>query len=148
MIQLDDKFLANVGLADLPVAERPALLQVIYSEIELRVGTALSNGLSDEQLEEFEGIIDRDPSRVMVWIETHATDFENDPIYQKMRGLMEGNATPSQIVCEYAATKWLEINRSDYKDVVAAVVNKIAQEIRCQAAQILAGRIAGVSAAD
>ncbi len=148
MIQLNDEFLVNVGLADLPPAERPAFLQTIYSEIELRVGTALSEGLSNAQLEEFEAIIDRIPERVLVWIDSHTPDFENDPVYRRMCSLMEGTATPSQILCEYAATKWLEINRSDYRDVVAAEVEKIAQEIRGRAEQILVGHTAGALVAE
>ena len=148
MIQLNDEFLVDVGLADLPSAERPALLQMIYSEIELRVGTALSEGLSNAQLDEFEAIIDRIPDRVLVWIDSHTPDFENDPVYRRMCNLMEGTATPSQILCEYAATKWLEVNRPDYKEVVAVEVEKIAQEIRGRAPQILASHAAGALVAE
>ena len=60
MFQLDDKFLADIGLNDLPDEQKQAFLQHIYEELELRVGTRLSDGLSDQQLEEFEKIIDRD----------------------------------------------------------------------------------------
>lgn len=59
MFQLDDKFLADVGLNDLPDSEKPAFLQHIYDELELRVGTQLSDGMSDDQLQEFESIIDK-----------------------------------------------------------------------------------------
>ena len=52
MFQLDDKFLADIGLNDLPEEQKKAFLQHIYDELELRVGTKLSDGMSDEQLEE------------------------------------------------------------------------------------------------
>lgn len=145
MIQLNDEFLADVGLVDLPAADRPALLQMVYSEVELRVGTTLSEGLSDGQLEEFEAIVDRNPHRVWAWIGVHTSDFENDPVYRGMCNQMEGTATPSQILCEYVATKWLEVNRPDYQDVVTAEIRRIADEIRCRAPQILTSHTAGAS---
>ncbi len=139
MITLDNEFLATVGLAEMPADDRPAFLQMIYEELEFRVGVTLSDGLSDAQLEEFEAIMDRVPDRVLAWIDTHAPDFESDPIYRRMQNLMADRATPSAILCEYTATKWLEINRPDYKRVVAAVLDAIADTIRGQAPEILAG---------
>ena len=59
MFQLDEKFLEDIGLNDLPEEQKKPFLQHIYDELELRVGTKLSDGMSDEQLEEFESIIDR-----------------------------------------------------------------------------------------
>lgn len=146
MIKLDDAFLAAVGLAAMPAADRPAFLQMIYEELESRAGVALSQGLSDAQLEEFAAIIDRVPDRVLAWIDTHAPDFESDPIYRRMQHLMADRATPSDILCEYTATKWLEINRPDYKRVVAAELDSIADTLRGQAPEILAGHAAAVTA--
>lgn len=146
MIPLNDEFLANVGLAEMPADDRPAFLQVIYEELELRVGTALSDDLSDAQLEEFEAIIDQAPDRVSTWIDTHAPDFESDPVYQRMRTVIADRETPSAILCEYTATKWLEINRPDYQSVVAVELGKIADAIRGQASEILAGRAAAATA--
>ena len=53
MFQLDDKFLQDVGLGDLPEDQKAAFLQHIYEELELRVGTKLSEGLNEQQLGEF-----------------------------------------------------------------------------------------------
>ena len=68
MFQLDDKFLQDLGLDQLPESQRQAFLQHIYDELELRVGTQLSEGMSDEQLEQFEAIIDKDQNVIVSWI--------------------------------------------------------------------------------
>lgn len=146
MITLDDAFLDTVGLAAMPADDRPAFLQMIYEELEFRAGVALSDGLSDAQLEEFEAIVDRVPDRVLAWIDTHAPDFENDPIYQRMQHLMADRETRSGILCEYTVTKWLEINRPDYRRVVAAELDRIADTLRGQAPEILAGHAGAVAA--
>ena len=56
MFHLDDNFLQEVGLEALPQNQRQAFLEQVYSSLEGRVGVQLSEGLSDNQLEEFESI--------------------------------------------------------------------------------------------
>ena len=74
MFQLDDKFLQDLGLDQLPESQRQAFLQHIYDELELRVGTQLSEGMSDEQLEQYEAIIDKDQNVIVSWIAQYVPD--------------------------------------------------------------------------
>lgn len=104
MFKLDDDFLASVGLAALPADQRPAMLKHIYETLELRVGMKLAEQMSDSQLDEFEGFIDR----------------KDDP----------------------GALKWLETNFPNYKQVVAEELEKLKNEIRSTADQILAASAA------
>ena len=137
VISLDDTFLNDVGLADLPTTRREALLQHLYDELELRVGTLLSDGLSDVQLEEFESIIDRDLAAVTTWLDAAVPDFLDDPLYDTMVE-RHSAATADVVICEYAATKWLEVNRPDYRHLVAAEFERMTGEVRERAADLLA----------
>lgn len=129
MFQLDDKFLADIGLGDLPDDQKQAFLQHIYEELELRVGTKLSDGLSDQQLEEFEKIIDRDHAVIDSWLMAHVQDYGADPVFQRMQQALQLDATDPNLKAEYAATKWLEVNRPDYRDVVKQVLEELKAEI-------------------
>ena len=46
MFRLDEDFLKDLGLDQLPEEQRKPFLQHIYSELELRVGERLSQGMS------------------------------------------------------------------------------------------------------
>ena len=137
MFQLNDQFLADVGLDALPAGDKSGLLKHVYETLELRVGTRLSEGLSYAQLEEFERIIDREVDVIIEWVEHHAPDFPQDPVYQAMREALSG-ADDSVILCEFVSTKWLEVNRRDYRDVVAAEVKRLKAELMEAAPGILA----------
>ena len=39
------------------------------------------------------------------------------------------DASDQGLLAEYAATKWLEVNRPDYRDVVANVLDELKKEI-------------------
>ncbi len=71
MFKLDDDFLASVGLSALPSEQKPAMLRHIYETLELRVGMKLAEQMSEQQLDEFEGFIDRkDDAGALKWLET------------------------------------------------------------------------------
>ena len=139
MFQLDDQFLQDIGLADLPEEQRKPFLQHVYDQLEYRVGVRLSEGMSDTQLEEFEAIIDRKPEVIDGWVAQYAPDFTNDELYGKIQTASGLAAGDSRIKAEYAATKWLEVNRPDYRDVVAATLSELKQEITQSKDAILGG---------
>lgn len=129
MFQLDDKFLADIGLNDLPDDQKQAFLQHIYEELELRVGTKLSDGLSDEQLEQFEKVIDRDQATIDGWLAQYSPNYETDEIFTRMQQATGMDPNDPSLKAEYVATKWLEVNRPDYRQVVAQVLDELKREI-------------------
>ena len=137
MFNLDDQFLADIGLADMPEDQKGPFKQHIYNELELRVGSRLSEGMSDEQLEEFEAIIDRKDEVINNWLVAHAPEYQQDVLYQRVQQGLNG-APEQEVKAEYAATKWLEVNRPDYRDVVAQTLEELKQEIT-QSKDVLLG---------
>lgn len=129
MFQLDDTFLEELGLGGLPAEERRAFLEHVYSQLELRVGTRLSEGLSDEQLSEFESFVDRDREKVSAWVAAHTPDYQNDTTYRQIRQSAGDGVSDDIVLAEYASLKWLSLNRPDYRDVVKQVLDELKQEI-------------------
>lgn len=137
MFNIDDQFLADLGLAGLPDDQKAALKQQFIETLELRVGTELSEGLSDEQLEEFESIIDRKMEVVDGWLATHQPEYRQDEGFTRMQQATGLAADDAGLRAEYTATRWLEQNRPDYRDVVARVLEGLKQEILQHSAAIL-----------
>ncbi len=131
MFQLDDSFLQSLGISDLPEDQKNEFLQHIYQELELRVGEKLAQGMSEEQMAEFESILDRDESKVRGWLETNVPDYEQQEDYQNMvRALQDtGKEITIDALADYTATKWLAINRPNYREVVAQTLEELKNEI-------------------
>ena len=131
MFQLDDKFLEETGLNALPDEQKGPFLQHVYDQLEYRVGVRLSEGMSDAQLEQFESIIDKDPLVIDDWIAQYAPAYQTDELYLKIQQAISAQASVSdaEVKSEYAATKWLEVNRPDYRAIVAQTLNELKQEI-------------------
>ena len=128
MFQLDDKFLEDVGLGGLPDEQKQAFLAYFREQLELRVGTRLSEGLSDAQLDEFESFINRDEAKVNEWLQANVPDYADDTVWQQLKGGAPADVPELVVKAEYASLKWLGLNRPDYRDVVAAVMEELKQE--------------------
>ncbi len=77
MFKLDDNLLQELGLGSLPTDEKNKMLAHIYETLELRVGMKLAEQMSDAQLDEFEGFIDRnDEAGALRWLETNFPDYK------------------------------------------------------------------------
>ncbi|HET8690412.1 MAG TPA: DUF5663 domain-containing protein [Candidatus Saccharimonadales bacterium] len=129
MFQLDDKFLEDVGLGELPAEQKEEFLNHTYLELERRVGESLSEGLSEGQLAEFEAFIDRDETKVQAWFAENLPEYEQMEDYQRLKASAPVDVQPIAVLSEYGSLKWLEINRPDYKQTVADEMSRLKQEI-------------------
>jgi len=141
MFKLDDKFLEDLGLGALPAEQKQAFLQHIYSELEMRVGERLTEGMSDELLDEFGYFVDMNMDGMKKWFEENLPDYADRDDFKQLK---EANAQAPEaaVMSEYGAMKWLQLNRPDYPQVVAAVLEEIKNEIRSNKDAILAGATA------
>lgn len=128
MIKVDERFLAEVGLQNLPEPQKEALVAEIQVELENRVGEKMSEGMTPEQLEEFDGIMRKDRN-VMIKFLSKLGDYRQDEIYQKL--LQKYNVTEGtlEILGEYLSVKWIQLNRPDYAKVAQDIESEFKQEI-------------------
>ncbi len=137
-ISLDDEYFESVGLAALSPESKQSLAAAIYSETELRVGSALSDGMDDEQLEEFEKIIDKDEATVRKVLNEH--DHDN---YQNNLD------KPLGVLADAASGIWLAASKPNYRDTVRVIHEELKSEVKARRLDILATEgVAADSAAD
>lgn len=77
MFKLDDNLLRELGLGALPAEEKNKMLAHIYETLEMRVGMKLAEKMTNEQLDEFEGFIDKnDEAGALKWLETNFPNYK------------------------------------------------------------------------
>lgn len=128
MYKLDDNFLAQLGLSDMPEEQKQSFLQHFYGELEARVGERLTEGMTNEQLDEFGYFVDRNEQGVQNWFANNLPNYRELPEYK----LAEEKSSPSDseidILSEFGATKWLQKNRPDYPQIVSSSLEELKQE--------------------
>lgn len=112
MFQLNDEFLQQLGLGSMPQDQKQAFLQHLYEELELRVGTRLSEGMSDEQLGEFEKLIDaNDEAGALRWLETNRPNYK-DVVAEELEKLKQEITTNKDAILE-ASQNQLDANQDN-----------------------------------
>ncbi len=77
MFKLDNALLEELGLAALPTEDKNKMLAHIYETLEMRVGMKLAEQMTNDQLDEFEGFIDRnDEAGALKWLETNFPNYK------------------------------------------------------------------------
>ena len=137
-MKFDDNFLNEVGLSELPEDQKQDFLAQTKEELEARVGNKMSQGLTDAQISEFEGIMANDQQVIRKVVSELKMDFRTDPIYQRLLesyGVKEGTW---EIISEYLSIKWVQKNCPNYAQIVSEVINELKAEIKQNSAAILA----------
>jgi len=117
MLELNEGFLDQLGLGGLPEQGRHELLSKVYTQLELSVGTSLSSGMSDAQIDEFEAFIDHDEVRTLEWLHAH------EPAW------LESSDAGALDMYQFASLKWLALYRPDYPQVVNDALADIRLEL-------------------
>lgn len=136
MFQFDESFLETVGLSGMPEEEKENFLQYAQDQLEVRIGEKMSEGLSEEQLDEFERIIDNDQDTVQQWL-ANAGDYKNDEIYKKLLDGSEVAEDTPEFLNDYVTAKWLDQNCPQYQDIIRESIEGLQQEIAQQKDAIL-----------
>lgn len=96
MFQLDDDFLQQVGLGNMPQEEKAPFLQHVYQELETRLGVELSKDLTDEQLDDFGEVVKIGKEEtVKAWLDEHCPSYQKviDTQIEKLRQeILQSNA--------------------------------------------------------
>ena len=72
-MEIDEKFLADMGLSAMPEEQKQDFLAYVQEELEIRIGERISRGLTETQLNEFDMITD--PNEAAKWLEANRPDY-------------------------------------------------------------------------
>ncbi len=76
-LKLDNNLLDQLGVGQLPEAEKQLLLRQIYEKLEMNVGMRLADQMSNEQLDAFEKFVDaNDDKGAFQWLETNFPNYK------------------------------------------------------------------------
>ncbi|MFT3944238.1 MAG: DUF5663 domain-containing protein [Ancrocorticia sp.] len=136
-----EEFLARVGLGDMEPELRTSFLAYMYEWVQSEIGDRLTEGLSEEQVAEFEAIMAGDAAVVDSWIAEHAPEYLSDARYLRIVEGAPDGVDEAGLRQEYVSSRWIEVVRPDFKLVTAAVWADVTQMIRENRDAILAASL-------
>ena len=107
----------------------PAQQQRVIDELDMRVGEAAVQGLSSEQLHEYEAIINGHQEVISNWLEENDPHYTDTVIYQQLAQGFESD--PEKVPADkvYASMAWVEKNSPNLGQAVAAIKDDIKSKL-------------------
>lgn len=138
MFEIDDNLLDELGLGSLAGQERAEFKEYVKTTLQERVGERLTEGMSDETLDEFGYFMDGNVDGMKQWLNEHIENYQQDPNYQQFVAA-NPNASEADILSSYGSLAWLQVNRPDYPEVVKQTLDGLREEISKNRDAILGG---------
>ncbi|OYX42548.1 hypothetical protein B7Y94_03175 [Candidatus Saccharibacteria bacterium 32-49-12] len=92
----------------------------IVGMYQARIGEVLEEGLSEEQIHEYQAIIDGHQEVINAWLRENDADYRDSALYKALDD--EESEVPTDKV--YASIAWIRHNCSNYETVVEQVTNE------------------------
>lgn len=131
MLKIDSQFLEEVGAGRLEGEQRDNYQAKLQEELEIRVGEKMSEGMTEEQIAEFDGIMNGDRG-VMIRALAKLGDYQSDEIYQKLLKKYGVEQGTMDILSEFLSIKWVKENRPDYAEITKAVFEQLKNEVKAK----------------
>ena len=135
MFDLNENFLKELGLENMPADQRAPFLKHVETEMDQRIGKRISDQLSDEKFEEFIKLSDGDQMLVAATLAAQG-DYKSSEEYKALVEVAGGD-NPA-LEGEYASMLWIMQNVPGYDQIVNEEVDKLTAEIKANKDQILA----------
>ena len=117
MIQ-DEAILKQIGMENAPEAERLAALD----QLRTLIGEAISATLSEQQLNEYQAIIDDDTEVIDAWLENNVPDYKNAALYQEFAEGFDSDPEQNSPEKLFATVAWIELNVPNRQAIVDEVI--------------------------
>ena len=114
----DEELLEKIGAADAPEDEQRLLLE----QLQTYIGEAISNTLSEQQLNEYQAIIDDDEDVIDAWLDAHVPDYKNAVLYQEFEQGTEQDPERNSPKKLFASLAWVEVHVPNLQAIIDEVV--------------------------
>jgi hypothetical protein len=125
MFGIDDKFLEEIGIANMPEPARGQLVEGIQQTIQDRVLIQLADQINEFLTDELEQI-NSSPEFAEHWLKKNLPHYAGSSDYKQFAE----NIPAENVTQLYAQTKWFEMNLPTYPATVAQVIDDVKQELK------------------
>lgn len=110
-MKIDYQLLEEIGLGALSQEAKDSLLRHLVDRLELNVGTVIASQLTDEQIDEFEKLVDNpDQSVALTWLQANYPGYK-DVVKNELDKLKQELKTNADAI--------LETDKNSLPDVAA-----------------------------
>ncbi len=94
----------------------------MLDEVRMLIGDAVSDELTEQQLNEYEAIINANDEVIQPWLEQNVPDYKTNPVYQQFEDDYNSDPEHNDPAKLFATIAWIELNVPNRKEIADAVI--------------------------
>lgn len=116
----------SLGVGNLPVETQDKVVE----EAQRRIGEAMMAGLSEQQIGEYEAIVDGNQDVIDAWLEQNMPDYRDSELFKMVEADYESDPdhVPGDKVV--ASVGWVQKNVPNLQTVISDVLGKMREDIQ------------------
>jgi hypothetical protein len=100
----------------------------ILDEVRVLIGKAISEGLTEQQMNEYQAIIDDHEIAIDLWLKQYAPQYKESAVYQQFVEGFEADPEHNRPEKLFANLAWVELNVPNVKEIT----NKVIDDFKAQ----------------
>jgi hypothetical protein len=115
----DDYILDKVGAEGLSIEKKASILE----QVRTHIGEAISEQLTEQQLNEYQAIIDDNDVVIHLWLEQNVPDYKNTYAFQQLAEAYHTDPERNRPEKLFATVAWVEVNVPNVKEITDRVID-------------------------
>jgi hypothetical protein len=124
----EDQLIEQLGIGNLPKERQTEILE----ELNYKIGQAITADYSEQQINEYEAIINDDHNVIDAWLAEHVPDYKESPVYQELASGYDDDPEHINPAKVFASMAWTQVNSPNAQEVVAKVLEDFKNELATQ----------------
>lgn len=120
----DEQIVEQLNIAELPDDEKTAVI----TEAQVRIGEAVSEQLTDEQINEYQAIIDGNSEVIASWLGKNVPNYKDEAVFQSFEEGFELDPERNDPAKLFASIAWVQLTVPHIQDIVAKAIDAYKQE--------------------
>lgn len=125
MYQSDEQIITQIGIADLPEERQRSIID----EVQVQIGELVSEQLTEQQLNEYQAIIDDDKDVIDAWLDENVPDYKNAAAYQAFEEDYHEDPEHNNPAKLFASLAWLQLNVPNVESLMQQGIDAYKQEL-------------------
>lgn len=120
-----EEIVEKLGIQDWPEDKQNETVEVaIY-----RIGTAVTSELSEQQLTEYEAIINDNHNVINAWLDHNVPEYRGNPLYQEFEAAYNDDPEQNNPAKLFASAMWIQVNVPNVQALITSALEAYKQEL-------------------
>lgn len=124
-MQSDEYILSKLDTEKLTDEQKSAVLE----QVRTIIGETISEQLSEEQLNEYQQIINEDIDVIQEWLEQNVPEYKKSVVYREIAAHVEADPEHNNPEKIFASIAWVELNVPNVKEITDRVLETFEPEL-------------------